>query len=210
MRSMFLFVVGFLSVGDGGTEAARLLGLLGLSNSMTMKTRSFTIIEEQIGSAIHKVTNDMLLENLIEEVIASKTLSPNDFELWERSLTDENFVLDRSKYPKIQCCYDMGWQQRNSGHRYNSASGNALLVGGLTRKAVALDVRSKLCSTCFHWKKKHKDLVLEPILEHRCSKNHKGMSSSMEPIACLDMVVELFERWCWFTTLKRPIRVSLQ
>jgi hypothetical protein len=40
-----LYVVGFLSGGDGGTEAARLFGLLGLANCTTMKTRSFTIIE---------------------------------------------------------------------------------------------------------------------------------------------------------------------
>jgi hypothetical protein len=52
----------------------------------------------------------MLLENIIAEVTASKTLSPNDFELWERSLYDEEFVLDRCKYPKIQVSYDMAWQ----------------------------------------------------------------------------------------------------
>jgi hypothetical protein len=40
------YIVGFLSIGDGGTEAARLLGLLGLPNSTTMRARSFTIIEE--------------------------------------------------------------------------------------------------------------------------------------------------------------------
>jgi hypothetical protein len=67
-----LYVVGFLSVGDGGTEAARLLGLLGLANSTTMKTRSFTIIEERIGPAIRKVAGDKLLENIIAEVTASK------------------------------------------------------------------------------------------------------------------------------------------
>jgi hypothetical protein len=189
-----LYVVGFLSVGDGGTEAARLLGLLGLANSTTMKTRTFTIIEERIGPAIRTVTNDMLLENLIAEVVATKTLSPNDFELWERSLVDEEFELDKSKYPQIQVSFDMGWQQRNSGHRYNSASGHALLVGGLTRRPVMIDVKSKLCSICYHWKKKHPDLELEPVQEHRCPKNHEGTSSSMEPLSCLDMIIELFNR----------------
>jgi hypothetical protein len=66
-----LYVVGFLSVGDRGTEAARLLGLLGLANSTTMKTRSFTIIEERISPSIRTVTNNMLLENnIIAEVRA--------------------------------------------------------------------------------------------------------------------------------------------
>jgi hypothetical protein len=181
-----LYVVGFLLVGDGGTEAARLLGLLGLANSTIMKTRSFSIIEERIGPAIRKVTNDMLLDNLIAEVTASKTLSANNFELWERSLSDPNFVLDKCKYPKIQVSYDMAWQQRNSGHRYNSASGHGLLVGGLTRKPLAMEVKSKLCSICFHWKKKHEDLELEPIPDHRCPKNHNGTSASMEPAEIID------------------------
>jgi hypothetical protein len=105
-----LYIVGFLSVGDGGTEAARLLGLLGLANSTTMKTRSFTIIEERIGPAIRQVTNDILLDNLIGEVTALNSLSPNDFELWQRSLVDPTFVLDKCKYPSIQVSFDMGWQ----------------------------------------------------------------------------------------------------
>lgn len=189
-----LYVVGFLSVGDGGTEAARLLGLLGLANSTTMRSRSFGIIEERIGPALRRVTTDLLLENLTAEVIASKYLTPNDFELWERSLWDHDFVLDKCKYPQIQVSFDMGWQQRNSGHRYNSASGHALLVGGATRKPVYMNVKSKLCSICFSWRKKHEDLELEPIPEHVCPKNHDGTSSAMEPIACLEMVIAMFQQ----------------
>jgi hypothetical protein len=36
-----LFVLGFISVGDGHTEAGQLLGLLGLPNDTTMMNRSF-------------------------------------------------------------------------------------------------------------------------------------------------------------------------
>jgi hypothetical protein len=39
-----LYVLGFLAVGDGCTEAARILGMLGLPNDTTMEGRSFTII----------------------------------------------------------------------------------------------------------------------------------------------------------------------
>jgi hypothetical protein len=190
-----LYVVGFLSAGDGGCEAARLLGLLGLANSTTMQTRSFTTIEESIGPALRKVAREMMVENLVAEVKASNSLSPNDLELWERSLTDEDFVLDKCKYPKIQASYDMAWQQRNSGHRYNSASGHGLLVGGLTRKALMMNVKSRLCSICFNWKRKHEDLETEPIPMHYCPKNHDGSSASMEPIACLEMVITMFDRF---------------
>jgi hypothetical protein len=44
-----LYVLAFITCGDGGAEAAKLLGLLGLANDTTMETRSFQIIEERIG-----------------------------------------------------------------------------------------------------------------------------------------------------------------
>jgi hypothetical protein len=47
-----LYVLGFLSVGDRCTEAARLLGLLGLPNDTMMKSRSFTIIKDRISPII--------------------------------------------------------------------------------------------------------------------------------------------------------------
>ena len=34
-----LCVLGFLSSGDGGTEAARLLGMLGIANDATMEAQ---------------------------------------------------------------------------------------------------------------------------------------------------------------------------
>jgi hypothetical protein len=63
-----LYVLGFICCGDGGTEAGRLLGLLGLPNDTTMQSRSFGIIEERISPFIQSVTNQILLENLTEEV----------------------------------------------------------------------------------------------------------------------------------------------
>jgi hypothetical protein len=44
-----LFVLGLISVGDGATEAGRLIGLMGLPNDTTMMNRSFGIIEERVG-----------------------------------------------------------------------------------------------------------------------------------------------------------------
>jgi hypothetical protein len=44
-----LYILGFISMGDGCTEEARLLGPFGLPNNTTMESRSFTIIEERIG-----------------------------------------------------------------------------------------------------------------------------------------------------------------
>jgi hypothetical protein len=63
-----LYILGFLSMGDGCTEAARLLGLLGFPNDTTMEGRFFTIIEDRVGPFLCKVCDEIVLANLIEEV----------------------------------------------------------------------------------------------------------------------------------------------
>jgi hypothetical protein len=62
-----LYVLGFIGVGDGHTEAGRLLGFLGLPNDTTMMNRSFGIIEDRMGSYIRKLCNEIICENLEEE-----------------------------------------------------------------------------------------------------------------------------------------------
>jgi hypothetical protein len=192
-----LYVLGLIGSGDGCTEAGRLLGLLGLPNDTTMESRSFTIIEERIGPAIRNVTDNILHENLIEEVKLSMERSvlqdDNDFHLWNEAL-DPLFPMQLSmaKYGRIDVSYDMAWQQRSSGHRYNSPSGHALFVGALTRKPIALVIKSKVCTFCSTCKKKHPDL---PVPVHECWKTHDGSSKAMEPIACLELTVDMFDKY---------------
>jgi len=47
-----LFVLAFLTSGDGGVKAGRLCGMLGLPNSTTMAPRWFATIEEHIGPVL--------------------------------------------------------------------------------------------------------------------------------------------------------------
>jgi hypothetical protein len=117
-----LYVLGFLSCGDGCTEAARLLGILGLPNDTTMESRSFTIIESRLSKPIQEVMKQVLTDNLIEEVrmtMERSSLEDNrDFLLWKQCLnnTDEDSItLAKSRYPRLTCSFDMGWQQRSSG-----------------------------------------------------------------------------------------------
>jgi hypothetical protein len=68
-----------------------------------------------------------------------------------------------------------------------------LLVGGITRKPIALCIKSKRCNFCLHWSKNVKnDGLVVPV--HDCLKNHDGTSGSMEPIACLDMVTDMYNK----------------
>jgi RNA polymerase-binding transcription factor DksA len=43
-----LYVLGFVSMGDGHSEAGRILGLCGLPNDTTMDSRSFHMIEDRV------------------------------------------------------------------------------------------------------------------------------------------------------------------
>jgi hypothetical protein len=193
-----LYVIGFMSMGDGGTEAARLLGLLGLPNDTTMKSRSFTIIENRIGPIIRTLGKEVILDNLIEEarlsMEASSTQDVHDFNLWKTSLTDKSIKLSRAKMPKIHGSYDMAWQQKGSGHQYNSLSGHGTLVGRWTRKVVGLLIKCKVCNACKAWEKKHQEDGVA-ILPHNCYKNHEGSSGSMESAALLEIVVQCYDKF---------------
>jgi hypothetical protein len=187
-----LYVAGMISIGDGCTEAGRMLGLLGLPNNTTMERRSFSMIEERISPVIKRLIDAILLENLVEEaritIEKSTELDMNDFEQWKQSL-DGTLVLSKRKYPKLRASFDMAWQQRSSGNRYASPSGHALFIGGYTRKAISMVVKSKLCNFCLTRERRHPG---EEIPDHDCLRNHDGSSGAMEPIACLEMAVDLF------------------
>ena len=63
-----LYVLGFIASGDGGTEASRILGLLGLPNSTTMQGCSFGNIEREISPVIQEYTAEIIMSNLKREV----------------------------------------------------------------------------------------------------------------------------------------------
>lgn len=185
-----LYVLGFMACGDGGKEAARLCGFLGLSGSTWMETRSFPVIEERIGAVIRDLTDDILVENLIEEVRqsieSSSELNENDFLLWKMSLTNKTIHIPDEKKPKLMVSSDMGWQQTG----FNSPSGHSMYVGAQQRKALIMEIKSKLCGVCDHF---HRNGTMQgPVRDHDCFKNWFGSSKAMEARSCLDMLVRLY------------------
>ena len=193
-----LYILGFISMGDGPSEAGRLLGLLGLPNDTTMESCSFQIIEERIGVVIRDLCDEIIQDNLIEEAKLAMAESERhddlDFKNWMNSLTDPTINLMTARMPHVDGSYDMAWQQKGSGHQYNSQSGHGTLMGRLTRKVIGLVIKSKICNQCNAYAKKFPDLPMPP---HKCWKNHDGSSGSMESAACLELVVSLFhEKKC--------------
>jgi hypothetical protein len=94
----------------------------------------------------------------------------------------------------------MAWQQKGSGHVYNSQSGHGTLMGLLTRKVVGLSIKCKICNICDAFERRiNKGMYeegeepLEPEY-HWCYKNYVGSSGSMEAAACLELVVNLYDK----------------
>jgi hypothetical protein len=142
-----LYVLGSISVGDGHTEAGRLLGLLGLPNDTTMMNRSFGIIEERIAPFVAKLCGDIIRENLDEE--ARLSMTEFDFNNWKRwKLEGCVGLMPSDRLPQLDACYDMAWQQKGSGHVYNSQSGHGSLFGRYSCKIIGLVIKSKLCCLC--------------------------------------------------------------
>ena len=186
-----LYVISFIASGDGGTEAARLLGLLGLPNSTTMQSRSFGNIERELSPVIQGYTGEIIKDNLKKEValLLADKVDENDNKLYDLWLEKK---LPEPLWPRVDGCADMGWQQKGSGRKRNSKSGHALTIGMLTRKPIAMATCSKGCGFCKTWRTRHG--IDEDPPEHKCFINHDGSSGSMEPIAVLKMYEDLYNQ----------------
>jgi hypothetical protein len=188
-----LFVLGFVSVGDGSTEAGRLLGLLGLPNDTTMMNRSFGIIEERLGPFIRELCGEIIKENIDTEAKAS--MNEFDYNVW-KVWTDGDTILcplPVERMPQLEASYDMAWQQKGSGHQYNSTSGHGTLFGRYSRKVIGLVIKSKRCCFCNTFLKSNPGQTAM-IPWHHCWKNHEGSSGSMEASGAVEVLVEAFEK----------------
>ena len=182
------YVLAHLCSGDGGREAERLLGVLGLPNSSTMEKRSFSTIENIISPQLHELAKEILTDNLHEEIqlIFDNKTDDNGvplFELWKRK------ELPFALWPRVKSSADMGWQKRSSGRAYASLSGHAFFCTSKTRKPIEMQVMAKSCRICYCWKARHDT----PVPAHQCTANHDGSSGAMEPLAVLEMYKRLYD-----------------
>ena len=87
--------------------------------------------------------------------------------------------------------YDMGWNKRSTGTRYDSISGQGVMIGAKTRKVIGFKTISKKCGKC---DRLHRSLSIAPneaVPQHNdYVKNHHGSSKSMECQALLMMEKE--------------------
>ena len=55
---------------------------------------------------------------------------------------------ENKKNVKLTVKYDMDWQKRSYGRRYDSSNRHALIIGGRIKRIVGIDLYSKACHRC--------------------------------------------------------------
>jgi hypothetical protein len=155
-----------------------------------MDRSSYPAIEYDISVEAIQYVKELLNDSLIAEVRAyASTSSDFNIEHWQECFT-KALPMKFDEMPKLWVSYDMGWQKRSSGHRYDSHSGHAALVGTLTRKPITVSVLNKLCRIC-----SRSDGESEPDMVHDCLINFdkEASSGSMEPHALVQMSQSLLD-----------------
>jgi hypothetical protein len=89
--------------------------------------------------------------------------------------------VDKDGAPYITVAVDGAWSKRSYKSNYNALSGVAIIIGARTKKALYVGVKNKYCKKCFYYKNLEK-----PSPVHKCFKNWKSTSTSMEAAIILD------------------------
>ena len=172
-------VLALMQTGCGAAEAATLLTFLDMPHSSTFQKCSFRRIQLAIRSSIKKITNEAMEKAREDEIRC--TLGE------EKLVAYKNKLLTPEEVP-LTVSYDMGWNKRSSGNKYDSISGHGFIMGGNTKKILNHRCLSKCCSLC---DTKNLRNNKEPP-PHECPKNHQGSSKSMKCEAIFQMVKESF------------------
>ena len=77
-----------------------------------------------------------------------------------------DWLNNEKEQVKLTVSFDMGWNKRTSGNRYDSLSGHAFYIGCLTQQIICAIVTAKQCRICSLNELKG----IEPP-EHNCPKN---------------------------------------
>ena len=176
-------VLALQLLGGGGVDAEILFGFLNLPNGSSMKTKRFHRIEQKLSPIICSITEEETNKALDKEVLLQLQSEGRecDFIKWKNGKLDYK--------PELTLSYDMGWQQRSSGRKYDSDSGHGLLIGMHSRKIIGFKIKSKQCRICKVSQKKK-----IPTPKHICSKNHERSSKAMEVDVILELCIEYWDK----------------
>ena len=157
-------IMAMQCIGRGLSDLNTVVGFLGLRG---LNPRNYKKMELFVGRHEREGCDEVIASSLQKE----KLLSPKD---------------DNGK-EIIVGSYDMGWNKRSSGNRYDSLSGQAAFIGSRSGKVLSYIVMSKKCRLCMAAEKNSYEA--EP---HDCPFNHTGSSKSMESLAAIELLKDLW------------------
>ena len=167
-------VLALMQIGCGNAESETMLNFLDLPHGSTFKKSTFSRIQSALRKETVLISDESMTKATGAEIEA--TVSEDLYKKWLKKKNTANEI-------KLTISYEMGWNKRSSGHKYDSISGHGFVVGGFTKKIMNHRCLSKCCSICD--KAKRKSTVPE---QHECPSNHDGSSKSMETEAIFRMV----------------------
>jgi hypothetical protein len=178
--SNVLFVLAQILSGNGGTETSRIVGMLDLPNPSIGDT-AFPSIEYELGKYIIPLSKEFIRNNLLREVeLYAETTTKFDYPEWKENHSVKPELIAIEQLPLLTVGYDMGWQKRSSGHRYDSHSGHAIPVGVLTNLPVGLAILNRYCRVC-------SSSTNDDPGDHDCTSNFTGASGAMESAALVEI-----------------------
>ena len=117
-------VLGTLATGLGPADLPPLLSFLGLPHLRSFSNLQYRRIESLIGFHIRRIADESMQQQLDLEVTLTQENKNEHKQSWK---TCDNPI-------GLTVGYDMGWSKRSSGHKYDSMSGHAFLVGSRSKK----------------------------------------------------------------------------
>ena len=102
------------------------------------QSKSFNCIESCVRPTIKELTQQSInraLNGEIEEKIKNGDAPKSKTEHMLDRLNKKS--LEKDDVP-LTVCYDMGWNKRSSGTRYDSISGHGLMIGGYSKKVLGM------------------------------------------------------------------------
>ena len=126
--------------GEGINEA-----LGGVESALEgIRENKFTKIEANAGMSEQLVRDLAIGEALQDEI--KDTLERNNQSYVEWCAQTDN-EKNKNKV-KLTVTYDMGWQKRSSGRRYDSSSGHTFIIGTKSKGIIGMVLYSKSCRKC--------------------------------------------------------------
>ena len=170
-------VLATLACGIGATDSADFLSFLNFPNMVSFQRKLFFKIENVIGKYLRDVAHRSMQEMLAKEVEATSK---------GKGIIVDNIEDNKQNKIGLTVSYDMGWNKRSSGNRYDSMSGHCFYIGCRTKKIISSHVTSRKCKICDNAKKRG-----EAPTYHECPRNYEGSSKGMEAQNALHLLVKL-------------------